>query len=101
VPCSGWYEWRDEGGKRKQKYLFNSSDNEPMLMAGIWFENDDIAQLVTLTTVANESCSKIHKRMPVIIKPEDIKFWFASSSQELRPLIDSRDVNSIAISAVS
>ena len=22
VPCSGWYEWRNEGGPRKQKYHF-------------------------------------------------------------------------------
>jgi putative SOS response-associated peptidase YedK len=50
VPCSGWFEWRDEGNAKKQKYLFSYEDNEPAYMAGILYLCDDAMQLVTLTT---------------------------------------------------
>ncbi|MCD8549301.1 MAG: SOS response-associated peptidase [Shewanella xiamenensis] len=36
VPCSGWYEWRDEGGKRKQKYLFSHAVNSHCIWLGIF-----------------------------------------------------------------
>ena len=29
IPCNGWYEWRDEGGARKQKYYFTHADGLP------------------------------------------------------------------------
>lgn len=88
IPCSGWYEWRDEGGKRKQKYLFNQTDNKPFLMAGIWFETEGMPEIVTLTTYPNSSCAEIHKRMPVLIEPENVNFWFNSSVENLRVLIE-------------
>lgn len=45
VPCSGWYEWREEEGT-KVKYLF-SLDNSVLYMAGIELDG---SKLVTLTT---------------------------------------------------
>jgi len=63
VPCTGWYEWRDEGDSTKQKYLFTQANGDPLLMAGIWYDNSEISQLVTLTTEPNDKCAKIHKRI--------------------------------------
>jgi putative SOS response-associated peptidase YedK len=34
VPCEGFYEWREEGGK--QPYYFNRKDGKPLMLAGIW-----------------------------------------------------------------
>ena len=34
IPCEGFYEWRDEGGK--QPYYFNRKDGKPLMLAGIW-----------------------------------------------------------------
>jgi len=99
VPCSGWYEWRDEGGRRKQKYLFSSSDQSPLLMAGIWFDTGEIPELVTLTTHPNEKCSAIHNRMPVIIKKQDVDYWFNSSAEMLKPLIEPIKNDSISITS--
>jgi len=97
VPCSGWYEWKSEGGPKKQKYLFSHADETPFFMAGIWFQHEDSAQLVTLTTHPNERCATIHKRMPVLILPEDMDYWFNANAEEVAPLIDPIDSNRITI----
>jgi putative SOS response-associated peptidase YedK len=34
IPCEGFYEWRDEGGK--QPYYFSRKDGKPLMLAGIW-----------------------------------------------------------------
>jgi putative SOS response-associated peptidase YedK len=34
IPCEGFYEWRDEGGK--QPYYFSHKDGKPLMLAGIW-----------------------------------------------------------------
>ncbi len=88
VPCSGWYEWRSEGASRKQKYIFQETNNQPILMAGIWFEQEDTPQLVTLTTKPNVKCANYHHRMPVIIKPDELDFWFNSTADNLQTLIE-------------
>ena len=88
VPCMGWYEWRDEGGSRKQKYSFTPEDGIPFLMGGIWFETGDLPQLVTLTTYPNERCGQIHNRMPVLISPDKTDLWFNASENEIQPLLE-------------
>lgn len=96
VPCSGWYEWRAEEGK-KVKYLFSHADNQPMYMAGITY-NSDIHQLVTLTTSPNEKCKQYHKRMPVIVLPENIDYWFNARTEQLQPLMQSVNSEMINVS---
>ena len=87
VPCDGWYEWRDEGGKRKKKYLFSHASGEQLYMAGIWYEPDN--QLVTLTTHPNDKCAEFHHRMPVFIESTNFDYWFNSSMHELAPLMSA------------
>lgn len=87
VPCTGWYEWRSEGEGKKQKYAFTHAECIPFLMAGLWFEHEDEVQLVTLTTRPNESCVKIHHRMPLLILPQDVDRWFNASIEQLSSLM--------------
>lgn len=88
VPMSGWYEWKDEGGSRKQKYYFSSFNKTPLLMAGIWFKGDE--QVVTLTTSPNDKCSQIHHRMPLIINIDCIDLWLSDGDvSDLLSPIDS------------
>lgn len=79
IPCTGWYEWRDEGGVKKQKYLFSHPEGGSFLMAGLWFksgfEHEGLNQLVTLTTQADETCAQIHGRMPLIITAGEMNNW--------------------------
>jgi putative SOS response-associated peptidase YedK len=87
VPCSGWFEWRDEGGAKKQKYLFSYEDNEPVYMAGILYPSDDVMQLVTLTTAPTDECRPYHHRMPLLIGASDIRYWFQSEPNQLENLL--------------
>ena len=82
VPCSGWYEWRDEGGPHKEKYYFTHRDSEPLYMAGIWYparETEPTPALVILTTQPGELCAQYHNRMPQLILPGEVKFWLGSA----------------------
>jgi len=89
VPCSGWFEWRTEEGK-KVKYSFCHENNEPLFMAGILY-NPDAPQLVTLTTSPNQQCGQYHKRMPVLISPNNFDYWFNAKSDELAPLMEANE----------
>ncbi len=101
VPCTGWYEWRDEGGKRKQKYSFTHSNSSPLLMAGIYFETELGTELVTLTTEPNKKCAAIHKRMPVLIEPTAAELWFGGTPEEVQPLLGAVHGDTISISALN
>ncbi|WP_231731590.1 SOS response-associated peptidase [Colwellia sp. TT2012] len=101
IPCSGWYEWRTEGGK-KQKYLFSHVNEEPFLMAGIYYQHlsqKPSPQLLTLTTEPNAKCADYHQRMPVIILPQYRDFWFQSSAEQLAPLFLAIDESYIKVTA--
>lgn len=71
VPADGYYEWREEAG-RKQPYWIHFADHHPFALAGLWEhwespEDDRILETCTiLTTEANEVSARIHERMPVI-----------------------------------
>lgn len=99
VPCTGWYEWRDEGGKRKQKYSFTHSNSSPLLMAGIYFETELGTEVVTLTTEPNKKCVAIHERMPVLIEPTAAEQWFGGTIEEVQPLLRAVHNDTIHVSA--
>jgi putative SOS response-associated peptidase YedK len=99
IPCNGWYEWRTEKGK-KQKYLFSNSNDEPFLMAAVWYQAaTGISNLVTLTTTPNEKCGEYHKRMPVLVLPQNVEYWFQSLVEQLSPLFEAIDESIIDIKA--
>ncbi len=97
VPCTGWYEWRDEGGPRKQRYAFTSASDEPFLMAGILFAEGEPTELVTLTTRPTPQCGKIHHRMPVLIPPESVNAWLGGSASQAGELFSLANETSIEI----
>lgn len=89
VPCNGWFEWRDEEGK-KVKYFFEHANKMPLYMAGILFEHEH-TELVTLTTEPNRTCAQYHQRMPALVLARDKELWFNSPSQQLEPLLQHLD----------
>lgn len=98
IPCTGWYEWKEEDDKKKAKYLFTHPKQQAFLMAGIWFSHEDHKQFVTLTTEPNSTCAEIHHRMPVMINKEDVNYWFNSNPAELTSLLDAIDDKSVCYS---
>lgn len=99
VPCSGWYEWRDEGARRKQKYLFSDVDDQCLFMAGIWYVEEEGNRLVTLTTSANAECAAYHYRMPLLIEQAMIKQWILANADEVAALLSADYADTIKIDA--
>jgi len=92
IPASGFYEWRDEGGKRKTRYYVTSKSGAPLTFAGVWERNErlDLESCAIIVTEANEVIAPIHDRMPVILAPEDWAAWLAEPREDLlRPAPES------------
>jgi putative SOS response-associated peptidase YedK len=93
VIANGYYEWQwlDEKGKEKQKYLITSAEEEIFAFAGIYshWENPETGEKTNsysiVTTRANELMSEIHnnkQRMPVILHRNDRKQWLEGVPHE-------------------
>jgi putative SOS response-associated peptidase YedK len=90
VLVDGFYEWQwlDEQGKSKQKYLLHLANDDPFALAGLWNEwiNQQTGEVVKtytiLTTEANELMSTIHntkKRMPVLVSQANEMDWLTGA----------------------
>jgi putative SOS response-associated peptidase YedK len=70
IPAEGFYEWREENGK-KQPYFFERKDGQPLLLAGIWdyseVKGDVVASFAILTDEPNDLVAPYHDRMPVVL----------------------------------
>lgn len=97
VPCSGWYEWRDEGGPRKQKYHFAAANRNPLLMGGILFPGEEGPKLVTLTINPNQECAEYHHRMPQFVPHHSLEQWLTGSVEEALQLVAPMPDGSILI----
>lgn len=79
VPTTGFFEWRDEGGPRKVKYLFRGYDGPMLYLAAIYnmYEKHDslLPHFCILTADANESMSPYHNRMPVLLRKDELDRW--------------------------
>tara|TARA_B100000886_G_C20425770_1_gene493900 strand:+ start:5872 stop:6567 length:696 start_codon:yes stop_codon:yes gene_type:complete len=101
VPCDGFYEWRDESG-RKQGFRIGMKGGKLFAFAGIYqYTNSDNeekpvvigerkATLAIITTNANAKLSRIHHRMPVILSKEHYDKWLFANH-------DSSDLLSLLI----
>ena len=79
VPASGFYEWREEGG-RKQPWYFSAADGQELAFAGLWEEwrGPDAPPLLSCTILvgtANDLVAPIHDRMAVILGADDYATW--------------------------
>lgn len=71
-PTTGFFEWSAD----KVKHRFNyGSDPDTLYIAGCYKVFDGEAHSVLLTTAPNESMIKIHDRMPLILRKNQIKAW--------------------------
>ena len=100
VPADGFYEWKvldDSRKPKKQPYAISLTDDEPMAFAGLWDawkEPKSSPQSVDkwlqsfsiVTTEANEIMSRIHTRMPVILRERDWAEWLDRDSVRPAPL---------------
>lgn len=85
IPASGFYEWtKDEEGNRLPWFI-HRTDDAPIGFAGVWqdWERGDEAHrtCAIVTCGANESMSRIHHRMPVILSPDDWAMWLGEEGK--------------------
>ena len=73
IVADGWYEWLREG-ESKEPYFFHMS-NKVFNFAGIYTEHQDVKGCAIITKEANEKLSKIHHRMPVMLKSNEGRDW--------------------------
>lgn len=92
VPADGFFEWREEGGK-KQPYFISRRDGRPLAFAGLWdtwrSQEAKLRSCSILTTDANAAVAELHDRMPVLIEPEYFQEWLDPETplEALRPLL--------------
>lgn len=114
VLADGFYEWRDDGG-RKQPYRVCRTDDKPFAMAGLWEcwegregserpsgansprneragsgrpvsrDGRDSRETVTIvTTEPNDVVAPLHDRMAAILPPGDERRWLVADDEAER-----------------
>ncbi len=80
IPVSGFYEWRDENGK-KIPYRFRDPNHDVFSLAGIYRKSRETKnyECLILTTDANSSVRNIHRRMPVLLPDSWQNYWLSSN----------------------
>jgi putative SOS response-associated peptidase YedK len=95
VLADGFFEWQwlDDKGKQKKKFLLTLPNEEAFAFAGLWSEWVDtstgeiIPTFTILTTAANPLMAHIHntkQRMPVILAPENEQSWLNGQPFQLQ-----------------
>jgi putative SOS response-associated peptidase YedK len=85
IPASGFYEWRNDSGKKQPFYI--RLLNDPTFCFGGIYEpgvGDSAPTFATLTTRPNELMATIHDRMPVIIRRERFDAWLQAADSGLQ-----------------
>ncbi|MBB4847620.1 putative SOS response-associated peptidase YedK [Pseudomonas aeruginosa] len=81
TPVSGWFEWVDEGGTRKQPYHIQHADGSPVLCAAIGqfpgLDDEQAEQhgFVIITADSAGGMVDIHDRRPVVLPPDLAREW--------------------------
>ena len=89
VPASGYYEWQEIPGERKQPWYIHLKSDEPMAMGGLWesWKNpagELIRTFCVVTTGPNAVMAPIHDRMPVILQRDDWPAWLSPEGDGAR-----------------
>ncbi len=91
VVADGFYEWM-RSGKVKVPMFIRDTSGRPWGFAGIYEtwtspEGDEVTTCAIITTEANGTMSKVHHRMPAIVREEDRATWLDHSVTEVEVLV--------------
>lgn len=71
IPAGHFYEWDSS----KNKVTFLNKGGLILYMAGFYSRFEDGNHFIILTTRANESVSRIHDRMPLVLEEKELEPW--------------------------
>jgi len=78
VPATHYYEFRDEGGARKQRYAFRLPDGSPFFFAGVaapaYHAAADLSYAL-VTRPPTDRAAQIHNRMPMLLPESFLATW--------------------------
>lgn len=107
IPANLFYEWKDEGNKKKTKHKIYLKDQKILSLGGIYKSIIDESgkenlSFVIITTEANNYMKDIHSRMPLIIDDEVLDYWLDgnSSIRLLKKIFDSNMSKALTTEAV-
>ena len=85
IISDGYFEWSRND---KQPYYIYHPEKKILPMAGLWkisslYSNETISTYTIITTSAQKNISKIHHRMPVILKKEYINEWIFNEDNDI------------------
>lgn len=99
IVADSFYEWKRIDSKTKIPMRIKLKSNDLFAMAGLWEnwkspDGKSVYSCSVITTSPNELVQDIHDRMPVILNPEDEKYWLDPSitdTTKLNPLLKPLD----------
>ena len=74
VPAGEYFEW-ERVGKEKIKHFVKDREGNLLFMAGLYRDTKDGREFVIITKEAHGDILKIHDRMPVILRTDQIESW--------------------------
>lgn len=83
VPADGFYEWKEEDG-RKQPFYVTRRDGRPFALAGLWqprFTPEGETSCTIVTTRPLPPVDTIHDRMPVMLEPDARALWLDEEAE--------------------
>src|SRR5690606_31758483 len=93
VLASGYFEYRDEGGKRKQRYRFSLPDGEPFTFAGLaapaYGDGIPARSYTIVTREPTERASEIHNRMPLLLPASFRDVWLDPANDGDESIVDA------------
>ncbi len=88
IPSDGFFEWQHAANKTKQPYFIKMKNGDLFAYAGLWESWQDpesgktVESFTIITTGANTIVTKIHDRMPVILRPEQYGHWLSPTTEQ-------------------
>jgi putative SOS response-associated peptidase YedK len=84
VVVSGFYEWTKTPAGERDPWYIAPTGSDRLAMAAVWQEwappeGETLRTCAIVTTTANAMMSRIHHRMPVILKPQDWSLWLGEA----------------------
>ena len=85
IPATGFYEWTKDAEGNRLPWYITPGDDAPLVFAGVWQTWDKGEEAVhacaIVTTSAGPAMSRIHKREPVTLLPEDYALWLGETGK--------------------